>query len=85
MQITEWEKYRDTAVFLHAVDTLGKDFFAVVITAMMLSDTPVTRDSFDEEIHDMLKIAQERDNMSEYLRVMLAHAYFDKNVNHRLK
>lgn len=85
MSDMEWENYRDTAVFIHAVNTIGATFFATVITGMMLSGTAITHETFDKEIHDVLDYAREKQGHDGYLRAMLAHAYFERNVRHKLR
>lgn len=82
MKNKEWEEYRNTAVFMHAVETIGATMFARVTALMLLSGTPVTRESFDSEIHSFLDQARELKHNDEYFRLMLAHAFFDRNVTH---
>jgi hypothetical protein len=82
MNSKEWGEYRDTAVFMHAVDTIGATMFSRVVVLMLLSGIPVTRESFDKEIHIYLDIARKENKLDDYFRCMLAHAYFDRNVTH---
>lgn len=65
-------------MFLHAVNTTGREFFASIVLTMMNSGIPVTTDSFDEEVHSYLRIAAEQNNLERYYSAMLAHAFFDR-------
>lgn len=80
----EWEKFRDTSVFVHAVNTIGRNTFSTVVLTMLLSDTPITRASLNDEFKAMLKAAHKHGH-DEYLKFMLAHAFFDLHVKNKFR
>lgn len=74
----EWTKFRDTKTFNHAVSTLGSAAFADVVMTMIVAGVPVTRDSFEKEIHEYMDMAIAEKSNERYYTLMIAHSFFSR-------